>query len=400
MRARITQRLAAGLKPPESGEVVVWDATLPGFGLRVKASGARSFLVNYRRGGRLRRLTIGRYGVLTVTEGRAQARKLLAEVAQGGDPAEEKREAREAETMASLCTRYLEQWAETHKKPSSVRADESNLRLHILPALGRLRVADVTRADVTRLSHSMRGTPGAANRTLAVLGKMMNLAEVWGLRPDGSNPCRHVQKYPERKRERFLSGEELGQLGEALSKCERERIVPPETVALVRLLALTGCRLGELTHLRWENVDLAARVLHLEDSKTGRKTVTLHAAAVQLLDALPHRAEWVLPGSRSGQPIRNPFQQWDRIRKLAKLDGLRLHDLRHSFASVAVGAGVSLYVTGRLLGHTQAATTSRYAHLGDDPVHEAAEKIGARISAGLEGKPDAKVIELRPRPSA
>jgi integrase len=224
---------------------------------------------------------------------------------------------------------------------------------------------------------------------------MLNLAERWGLRPDGSNPCRHVERYREAKRERFLSEAELGRLGAALAAGEQSGAEEPAVVAALRLLVFTGCRMGEVLNLRWADVDLERRCLNLADSKTGARTVTLNAPALEVLAGLERRSEWVIPGRDPRQPLVNLAKPWGRIRDAAKLEGVRVHDLRHSFASVAAGSGHSLLIIGGLLGHRQPTTTKRYAHLSDDPLRAASEAVGERIAAALAAKPPAPVAVLR-----
>jgi integrase len=391
---KLTKRMVDAIRPGEA-ESFVWDDEPPGFGLRVLPSGRRSYLIQYRAKGRTRRLVLGPHGVLTPELARDKAIRLLADVRGGADPSAERKAERTRPTVAELAKRYLSEHAEPKKKPSSAASDRRLLDKKILPALGHVRVADVTRAEVTRLHHQLRKVPIEANRMLALLSKMMNLAERWGLRPDGSNPCRHVERYRERKVERFLSPAELARLGEALADMERERSETASVVAAVRLLAFTGARRGEILRLRWEHVDLAAACLRLPDSKTGAKTIRLNAPARQVLAGLEHRSEWVLPTADGREPV-SLSQPWGRIRTRAKLDDVRIHDLRHAFASIGVSAGAALYVIGGLLGHTQAATTQRYAHLSDDPLRAASEVIGARLAAAMAGGDGAEVIPLAP----
>ena len=229
---RLTKTSVERIRPRPGRDVIRWDDVLPGFGVRVKPSGVRSYIVQYRnRAGRTRRITIGRHGLFLVDEARKEARGILVAAAGGEDPAAARAEKQPSLTVADLGQRYLDEHARPKKKPSSVKADLCNLKNHILPALGQREIADVSRADVARLHHSMRGTPGGANRTLALLSKMFNLAERWGLRPDGTNPCRHVERYRERKLERFLSDEELARLGKALERAEREKLASRPAVA-------------------------------------------------------------------------------------------------------------------------------------------------------------------------
>ena len=376
-------------------DTVLWDDDLPGFGVRVYATGGRRYLVQYRHAGRSRRLSLGAHGVLTCEQARAMARDVLARALRGEDPAGMRREAAQAPTVAEIAARYMAEHARTKKKRSSADTDARNLEKHVLPALGRRRVADVARSDVARLHHAMRATPGAANRTLALLSKLFALCERWGLRADGSNPCRHVERYPERKMERFLSPAELARLGDTLAEIERTGAEPLAAVAAVRLLILTGARRGEILGLRWEHVDLEAGCLRLPDSKEGRpKVIPLGVHAQGVLGSLPRRSEWVLPTARADGPL-SLSKVWARIRARAGLPDVRVHDLRHSFASVGVAGGDSLFIVGKILGHSHAATTERYAHLADDPVRAAAERIDARIGAMLDGRPDADAIPLR-----
>lgn len=381
-------------------EVFLWDDELPGFGLRVLPSGRRSYLVQYRAGARTRRATIGPHGVFTPEKARDEARELLSRARRGEDPAEERRHARKAETVAELWALYLAGHAEAHKKPRSIAEDKRNYDRFISPAFGKRRVVAITRADVTRLHLSLRKTPYQANRVLALLSKMMNLAEKWGLRADSSNPCRHVERFKEDRRERFLSSAELAKLGEVLAAVEHENVELPSVAPAVRLLLFTGARLSEVLTLRWEFVDLEAGVIRLPDSKTGAKTIHLNPAAKQVLAALPRKAgnPWVIRGRLVGAPLVNLQDPWQRVRKRAGLEDVRLHDLRHSFASVGAALGSSLVVIGKLLGHIEQSTTARYAHLSADPLREASDAIGSRIAAAMKPKGNSageNVVELK-----
>jgi integrase len=385
---KITKRSVESI-PITDRDVLRWDTELRGFGVRVKPSGIRSYLVQYRnQHGRSRRLTIGTHGRLTAEEARAEARKLLADVARGCDPAEDRKALRTALTMVEFSERYMTEYAEGKKKPGTLETDRINLRCHILPALGNLPVASVTKSDVIRLHQSMKDKPGAANRTIQLVSHMLNVAEKWGQRPDGSNPCRHVEKFKERKRERYLSATELLRLGEVLAEAERTRTELPGAIAAIRLLILTGCRRGEILTLRWEYVNFENECLRLPDSKTGARVVHLNAPALELLSTIERQDDnpHVIAGRKPGAHLVNLKKPWQRIRKQAGLEDVRLHDIRHSFASVAVGLGESLYMTGKLLGHSQAQTTQRYAHLADDPVKAATERVGSAIAGMMAGK--------------
>ena len=253
----------------------------------------------------------------------------------------------------------------------------------ILPALGKRKVVDVTRADVTKLHHANRAAPYQANRVLAVLSKMFNLAERWGLRPDGSNPCRHVEKFAERKRERMLSPAELARLGGALAAYHGS----PYAVAAVKLLVFTGARLGEVLGLRWDWVDFERGEARLSDSKTGAKTLHLPPPALAVLTELPrvNGNSYIIVGAKPGAALVNLEKPWQAIRRLAGLDDVRLHDLRHAFASVAASSGMGLPIIGKMLGHSQPATTARYAHLASDPVKAAAAAVAGKIAAAMGG---------------
>jgi integrase len=251
----------------------------------------------------------------------------------------------------------------------------------IVPALGRKQLREVTRADISRLHHERRGTPYDANRALAVLSKMFTLAEKWGERPDGSNPCRHVERYAERKRERMLSADEFGRLAEAL----REPGRPPYVIAAIKLLIFTGARLSEILTLKWEWIEFERGEARLPDSETGAKTLHLPAPALAVLADLP-RVEgnpYVIVGNVADARLVNLEKPWRAIRKVAGLDDVRLHDLRHAFASVAASSGMGLPIIGKMLGHTQAATTHRYAHLASDPVKAAAATVANKIADAM-----------------
>ncbi len=392
--AKITKKRVESIKPGDR-DVFEWDDELRGFGVRIKPSGVRSYIIQYRnRFGRSRRLTVGKHGRLTAEEARKEARLLLSEVERGGDPAADRAIVRNAPTVAEFAARYMTEYAPGKKKPSSIETDRINLRCHILPAFGNLTVAAITRADVVRLHQGMKDTPGAANRTLALISHMLNVAEKWGLRPDGANPCRHVEKYKPGKRERYLSSAELARIGRVLAEAERTGTERPNAVAAIRLLILTGCRRSEILTLRWEHVDFENRRLRLPESKTGAKIIHLNAPTLEVLNGLnPKPSGWVIPGAKEGTHLVNLTKPWHRMRERAKLEGVRLHDLRHSFASVGVSGGLSLPVIGALLGHSQADTTARYAHLAADPLQQATNMIGERIAAAMKGK-SADVVEL------
>ncbi len=395
---KITKHTIDSTRPADK-DVFVWDSELHGFGLRVKPSGAKAYVFQYRnQQRRTRRLTIGRHGVFTPSEARKEARRLAGDVARGLDPAAGRTTDREAPTVAQFCEQYINDHAVLHKKPRSVEEDRRNIKLHIMPTLGKKRVADVTRADIAKLHHSMKHSPTGANRVIALLSTMFNLAEEWGMRPDLSNPCRRVKKYKEAKRERYLNADELAKLGAVLAEAEQTQTEPPPAIAAIRLLIFTGARKNEILSLRWRDVGTELGVLRLPESKTGAKSIVLNAPALAVLANLElgRDNDHVLSGSRPGARLGALDHAWRRIRERAGIPDVRLHDLRHSFASVAVGLGEGLPIVGRLLGHTQAQTSQRYAHVAADPAKVAAERVGAALAGMMEGN-GGEVVDLPAR---
>lgn len=377
--------------------MVLWDSEVQGFGLRVmKDTGYKSFIIQYRAQGRSRRLTIGRYGLMTLVQARKVAREKLSAVDQGGDPAEEKKLGRQAVTIKELAQRYLEEHAKVKKKPASTFRDERLLGRFILPTLGTRQIKTITRADVAALHHKIgQETPIQANRTLAVFSKMMTLAIRWGLYPN-ENPCRHVERFKERKRERYLSQDELARLGQVLNEAEENQLISPTAAAALRLLALSGMRRSEVLSLQWSWIDFERGVIFFPDSKTGQKITALGAPALELLDNIPRTAgnPHVFPGKIFGRPLHDLNKPWQMVREKADLKGVRLHDLRHTHASVGAAAGLSLRVIGALLNHTQAATTQRYAHLPQDPVKQAADQVASLIDGAMKAPAKRKVVDI------
>ena len=387
MRDKITKRSVDALRPAADGsEAVIWDTEVKGFGVRAQRGGSKSYIVHYRagtgRGAPLRKVTIGRHGApWTAETARKEARRLLGLVEGGADPAAAKIARREAPTVADLVERFFAEHVQAKRKASTGLVYRQLLDRVVLPALGKRKVVDITRADVAKFHHENRAAPYQANLMRAMLSKMFNLAEVWGLRPDRSNPCRHVEKFRERKRERMLSPAELARLGDALAAFEGS----PYAVAAVKLLVFTGARLGEVLGLRWEWIDFERGEAKLPDSKSGAKTLHLPPPALQVLTELP-RLEGnphVIVGQKAGAAMGDIQTPWRAIRGAAGLDDVRLHDLRHAFASVAASSGMGLPIIGKILGHTQAATTHRYAHLASDPVKAAAAAVAGKIAAAM-----------------
>ena len=307
---------------------------------------------------------------LIAEAGRRKAAMIIARIKAGEDLSPPSSVTVAKLTVADLAERYLKEHAEVHCKPRTKEAYRWLVTKFVLPELGKLAICEVEREHIAALHYRHRETPYQANRILEVARKMFGLAEAWGLRRDGGNPCRFVQKYKEQKRERFLSDHEFRRLGRVLAEVEADGSESLAAVTAVRLLMLTGCRLSEVQTLRWEDVDLAAGELRLRDSKTGARMVPLSKAATAVLSSLPRDADnpWVIAGKKPGAHLTDLQHPWRRIRARAELDDVRIHDLRHSFASRALALGESLPMIGKLLGHTQVQTTARYAHLANESV--------------------------------
>lgn len=406
------------------GEAILWDESLRGFGVRLQPSGVKSFLVQYRNaGGRSRRLTLGRYGVLTVDEARKRAREVLVAVAKGGDPVADKQSHRKADTFDELVKRYLTDHVETKNAEKTRKEIERLLKRDVLPRLGSLKAANVTRDDVLKLHRSMRDRPRMANITLSVLSKIFNLAEIWSIRPERSNPCKGVPPYKENSRERFLNADELGRLGQSIALAESEglpwavkegakikhlpkdadtfrTLVCKEAISIIRLLLFTGARRGEIISLRWEHVDMSRRTLALPERKGGaRRAYPVSAAALDLLKEVKavEGSPWVFPRPRDSSrhvAAEVVWNAWQRIRHHAALDDVHLHDLRHTVGTYAGQAGVSAFIVRDLLRHSSSITTNRYVNRQDDPVRDISDHVGERILAGLSGVQSAEVIPL------
>jgi integrase len=378
---RLTKRLVESHRS-DARDIILRDSEIKGFLCKITPRGHRVYMLYYRtKDGQERRPKIGVHGEITCDQARKIAQQWKAEVAAGSDPSAHKSASRQAPTVSQLCDRYLEEHAKGRKKPSSLRNDAQMIVRFIKPDLGARKVASATVEDIARLHQRLRNTPYQANRLLALLAKMFNLAEAWGLRSNGSNPTRHVGKFREQKRQRYLTNEELERLGEVLEEAERNETEPPQIIAAIRLLLLTGCRLNEILALRWDQIDWDRGQLRFEDTKTGAQFRTVGAAVIEHLAQLPWRqsSPYVIPGRITGSHLVNLSKAWRRIRERAELDDVRIHDLRHTHASAAAGLGLSLPMIGKLLGHSQPATTARYAHLADDPVSLAATSVAEHI---------------------
>jgi integrase len=421
---KLTKR-TADAAAPRLDRYDVWDNALGGFGLRVSPSGTKSFILRYRpkRAGPSapkRFMTLGRYGTITVEEARDRAKKILGAVADGQDPAGLLSEERASLTVTEAAIQFLAEHVSTKRKSATQAFYRHVLHRHLIPKLGHRKLRDLTKTEVARFHTSLRASPYMANRAIATLGSLYSWAGRQGLIPEEFNPTRRVEKFRESRRERYLTSEELLRLGTALREAEtagipwdvdetkptakhapepnkRLTVLSPFAIAAFRLLLFTGCRLREILDLRWDHVDFERGVLFLPDSKTGRKTILLGAPALRVLAGLSRVGPYVIAGSDPEKARSDLKRPWNAIRRRAGLEGFRIHDLRHSYASVGAGAGLGLPVIGRLLGHTQPSTTARYAHLADDPLRRASETIAARIAAAMGDvdRVDGEIVRIR-----
>lgn len=368
-------------------DTVFWDSELPGFGVRAYPTGSRMYVVQTRARGRSTRLTVGRHGVLTPEEARRRAALIIARVKAGEEPipAPLSPKPEPGPTMADLAERYRTEHLEVRCKPSTVKTAATAMEQHILPALGTVPLMEVEREKVLALHGGLSETPAMANFVVDVISRMFTMAEAWGMVPDGTNPCREIAKYRARRRERFLTDGEFRRLGEELGASVAEGKVSAHAAAAIRLLMLTGCRCNEILTLQWKDVNLEGNEIRLRDSKTGPRAVPLSAAAVKVLADLPRVPDnpWVIAGRVKGTHMKNLNAPWGVVRVRADMEEVRIHDLRHSFASRALALGESLPMIGKLLGHRRAQTTARYAHLARESVKEAAARIAASIGEDI-----------------
>lgn len=407
---RISKSSVDHSDPRASGEYFLWDDDIAGFGLRVFPSGKKTYVVQYRLGRRTHRLKLGTHGALTADEARKLAKKALGDVAHGKDPALEGKRLKETISVSALCDLYLARGCAT-KRPSTLATDRGRIERHIKPLLGKLAAQTVKRSDVERFLKEVAegksatdvrtksrgrarvtGGRGTASRTVGLLGAIFTFAQNSGLRDD--NPVRGIKRFKDRRLERFLSSDELLRLGTALKEAGADGECR-SAIAAIHLLALTGCRRGEVMTLRWGDVHERASCLVLRDSKTGHKIVPLGAAALDLIQKIPvgAPADFVFPG-QEGKPFQGIQKVWERVRARASLDDVRLHDLRHTFVSVGVASGLGLTMLGKIVGHRSAETTARYAHVAKSASHEAADAISLSIRNSLVGSDPVNHIEL------
>ena len=367
----------------DRASAVFWDSELPGFGIRIHATGRKLFVAQARTpGGLPKRATVGRYEDMDAEDARLKAAGMIDRIRRGRDPVPT---AQEEPTVADMAARFMTAHVEVNCKPATVENYESLLRLCILPELGALGLSEVDRSHVSTLHHGLRATPARANQAVGIFSKMFKLAVAWGMTPARPNPCRSIRRYREKSCERFLSEDEYARLGRVLFEAESEGPLMASAVAAVRLLLLTGCRRNEILMLRWDDVDSRAGELRLADSKSGPRRVPLTPPVERVLARIP-RAEdnpWVIAGDEPGGRLKRLDPVWNKLRARAGLDGLRLHDCRHSFASRALAIGESLSAISRLLGHKSVMTTVKYAHLARDTERASAAKVGDSIGGDL-----------------
>lgn len=387
----------------------LFDDDLKGFAVRVGAKGDKAFYYVYRagkgRGAPLKWLRLGSFPTISAERARTLAREKAAVVTLGADPASEQNEAKNAPLMRDAMEAFRQEHVSAKLKKTTNKLYNSLIDQNILPALGKMKVREVEHRHIAKLHHSLRDTPYAANRTFAVVSKFFSWAEKNGYRPRGTNPALGIEKYREEKRTTFMGADELARIGSAISELEaawvekeamRERkekppkgmeVITPQAANILRLLCFTGARAGEILSLRWEYLDLSMGLARLPDSKTGFKVLHLPRPALEALNDIPEYSGWVFPGGKGDGHMTEVHHAWRLVCKKAGLTGWRIHDLRHAFASVAVNSGHSLPQIGALLGHSQASTTQRYAHVAENPVHAVAEDAAAKIDAALKTQP-------------
>jgi integrase len=382
----VTQRLTQSFIEAQSGDGrdrIVFDSQVPGFGLRITPIGTKLFIVQARAAGRKRRLTIGMPPGMSLSKARGEALQALAAMRSGIDPTVERR-ARSAKsiTIRALSERWLTEFVVPKLKPRTQYDYKQLLVSYILPALGHLTVAEIAREHVEKLHLSMSNKPRRANYTVATTRALLSFAVRHGLK--ANNPARDIKAYRQNNRERYLTEAEFAAAAAGIGAAEKAGVITPFAAAGVRLALFTGARCGEVTAFKWEHVDWARRLIRLPDSKNNEpRTVHLSEAAIEVLRRLPRIGEFVIAGRRAS--YTNLSRAWATARKLAGLKDVRLHDLRHSYASLAVARGVPLYTVGKLLGHRDPATTQRYAHLAPEVVQAANDELGAAMQAAIKG---------------
>ncbi|WP_319774672.1 tyrosine-type recombinase/integrase [Breoghania sp.] len=441
MAGRITRKAVEAFKAT-SAKTFLWDegdGAVKGFGVVATPTGKKSFVAQFRigtgRAAATKRVTVGAFPTLTVDEARERARKAIVEGRDGVDAKaeaiaakaakkaqaerveQERKKSREL-VVTRVAVRFLRDHVRARRKVNTLTAYRQILKQHILPVIGARDIRSIRRADMAELQKRLSAHPTTANKALRVFGSLWSWAEKVELLPEGSpNPTARVEKFAERGRERFLTTQELERLGAAIRQGEtngfawepdptrkvkhakkpenRFSRLDPNAAAALRLLVFTGARLREILHLEWQHVDLERGLVWLRDTKTGPRTLVLNGPARAVLTSLDQAGQFVIKGEGGRDAPRADLKRpWAQVTKAAGLEGLRIHDLRHSFASVGAGHGHGLQIVGKLLGHSQAATTERYAHLDADPLRQASDAIAGRIAEAMGEKPQAATAEV------
>ena len=392
---KLTKRTVEALQAKET-DFIVFDDEVMGFGVRILRSGKKTYLAQYRSGGRTRRVKIGRHGTLTAEQARARAKELLGAVAGGDNPAGDIASHRNAPTVATVCDRFYRDHALLRLKPTTQREYRRSIEFFIKPAIGPIKIGDVTRADISQLHHKLRDRPYQANRTLGRSFQDVQHGGDLGPKTGRLNPCRHVPKYKEHKRETFLNNAEISRLGAVLTTALNTGTESQYVVAAFQLLILTGCRLGEVQTLKWSYVH--SGYLNLPDSKTGPRRIAVSAEVQKVLNSLDRISgnDYVIAGEVEGAHLTDLQRPWRRIREQAGLVHVRIHDLRHTYASNAIMQGQPIAMVARLLGHTQLQTTMRYIHLADGPVRDAVAQVADAIGKSLNLAPPEKLVPPMP----
>ena len=365
---KITSRSVARFKGEPGKESCLWDTEVKGFGLRVQPSGRRSYIYKFRTpDGRRRNRKLGDETALTAEAARRAVTVWVTNKALG-KPILNAKPVVQSITLRTLCDLYIEDYAKLHKKPKSIEEDSRYIERDIKPALGQKALSEIGSKDIVRLKSEFADTPVKANRVLALLSKIFNLAEEWEYREPNTNPVRHIRKFKEEPRRRYLKAEELERLESVMIDAEVNQWTSQPVIDAIRVLQMTGARLREVLNMEWAFVDLPTGQVHLPDSKTGQKTILD-------IERQPDNP-YVFPGQRNGAQLINIQKPWRLIRERAQLNDVRIHDLRHTYASLAVAQNLSLPIVGKLLGPKSSKSTERYAHLYTDVMVAAARKVG------------------------
>jgi integrase len=397
----VTQRLTQSFVDAQIAngrDHIIFDSQLPGLGLRITPTGTKIFVAQAYVAKRKRRITIGMSSDMSLAKARVEARQTLAAMHGGVDPTEDRKarlraSAAQSITLRDLSEQWLREFVIPKLKPRTQTDYRQLLAQHILPLLGNLSVTELDRRHIEQRHVAMAVTPRRANYALAVIKAMLSFAIKRGLR--SNNPAAGITPYRENRRERFLSEAEIARAADGITAAEESGKIGPFAAAGLRLCLFTGARSGEITSIRWEQIDWERRLIRLPDSKTNEpKTIHLSDAAIGILRDVPRAGPYVVAGGRRNRPYAHLTRAWGIARKYVGLDDVRLHDLRHSYASLALGRGVPLAVIGKLLGHKNPATTQRYAHLACDAAQAVNDELGAAMQAAIN-KPRSRVVRIR-----